>query len=735
MPSFGSIGADYDERDGAVSPTGSSDQDETMEDVEDADGDVDVDGEADADADAEAENDEDNDDNDDNDDEDQDQDETQDQFSDSPSQSQPQSRIPSRTATSAHSPLPHGGSASSMGSATVNGAHHLGPTSHPNPTLTLTSPSPQQRSATPTSSLPFRPSIRPEALTAPVYDIVPTIAAPHSTSINTVTATLDLRWVFTGGSDGYIRKFNWVDTANAKVMLTVAQRHPFVDSVTKAGVLLSYWENEEPQSLYFSSPRIRSQYLLTDIQTEGKTSGLQQPYDALTLSPVYSLAVHSQALWLLSGLESGGINLQSVRHDEGKRIHCLRKHTSAVSVLTLAYDEQSFLSGSWDKTVLDWDLNTGQVKRNFEGSGGQISSVEIRPLSSLPVPQESGDIVTTNGTLASNNTDKPLANGIITNGVNGAGDPTMKLEDDAEDAPGSPINSLFEDGSLFGDDDGGPTAPSGGVFDEDDEFSRAIANGIQQSGDVADGDADINMTDISHNPMPSTENETTSSSINRSKASSQPNGTDSASLATLTNGLPHSEETRSHLATHDAQSSTQSNDPTAMSNSTFLAASIDGTLRVWDRRQPNPVARILPHHVPPWCMNACWSPDGNYIYAGRRNGTVEEFSLHKGLKAPERTFKFPEGSGKVSAVRAMPNGRHLICASFDILRLYDLKEQQTKHSTVPFLIVPGHRSGLVSQLYIDPSCRYLISTSGNRGWEGIPTEVLLGYEINVPQQA
>jgi len=225
-----------------------------MEDVEDADGDVDVDGEADADADAEVENDEDNDDNDDNDDEDQDQDETQDQFSDSPSQSQPQSRIPSRTATSAHSPLPHSGSLSGLGSTTVNGTHHLGPTSHPNPTLTLTSPSPHQRSATPISSLPFRPSIRLEALTAPVYDIVPTIAAPHSTSINTVTATLDLRWVFTGGSDGYIRKFNWVDTANAKVMLTVAQRHPFVDSVTKAGVLVSYWENEEPQGLYLPGP-------------------------------------------------------------------------------------------------------------------------------------------------------------------------------------------------------------------------------------------------------------------------------------------------------------------------------------------------------------------------------------------------------------------------------------------------------------------------------------------------
>ena len=163
------------------------------------------------------------------------------------------------------------------------------------------------------------------------------------------------------------------------------------------------------------------------------------------------------------------------------------------------------------------------------------------------------------------------------------------------------------------------------------------------------------MTDVSRGPVPSVKIETTSSSDHPSKTLDQ-SGADPTSSGVLTNGLPHSGELVPSLATQDAQSQ-QSHDPTAMSDSTFLAASIDGTLRVWDRRQPNPIARILPHNVPPWCMNACWSPDGNFIYAGRRNGTVEEFSLHKGLKGPERTFKFPEGSGRVSAVRAMPNGR------------------------------------------------------------------------------
>lgn len=88
---------------------------------------------------------------------------------------------------------------------------------------------------------------RDELRTAAIYDIVPTIAAPQATSINAISATSDLRWVFTGGADGYIRKFNWTDTINGRLPLTVAQRHSFVDSVTKAAVLVNYWESGDEQ--------------------------------------------------------------------------------------------------------------------------------------------------------------------------------------------------------------------------------------------------------------------------------------------------------------------------------------------------------------------------------------------------------------------------------------------------------------------------------------------------------
>lgn len=469
------------------------------------------------------------------------------------------------------------------------------------------------------------------------------------------------------------------------------------------------------------------------------------------LSPVYSLAVHREALWLLSGLESGGINLQTVRHDEGKLIHCLRKHTSAVSVLNLAQDERSVLSGSWDKSVIDWDLNTGGIKRSFEGSGGQISALEMRPMSSLPVPEASGDIVYASSTLSADNSDKPRTNGVLTNGFSNEHAEASAMDAGIGDEAGSPADSLFggNDGdSLFGDnDDGEVGAPLGGNFvDEDeDEFSRVIANGIQEQ-ENEDAEGNVDMTDAGEATAAPVTNGTSDNKRNsESMASGGPNGAQGTAPLSMANNSPHAEEVL-RKSSEDASASIMP-DAASIADSTFLAASMDGSLRVWDKRQSTAIAKITPRNVPPWCMNACWSPDGNFIYAGRRNGTVEEFSLHKGLRGAERSFKLPHGSGPVSAVRAMPNGRHLvwfvslrrICnlltlssASYDILRLYDLQQQRTfKHSSVPFLIVPGHRTGVVSQLYIDPTCRYMISTAGNRGWEGSSTEVLLGYEVGV----
>ena len=460
------------------------------------------------------------------------------------------------------------------------------------------------------------------------------------------------------------------------------------------------------------------------------SSSEEQP----VLSPVYSLAVQNQGLWLLSGLESGGIRLQSIRHEEGKEIAMLRKHTSAVSVLTLSADEKSLLSGSWDKQMHDWDLNTGQVRNTFASNAGQISSIAFRPISDLPVPQDLGEPVERNGTSTTRGRLDSLGGSTTVNGVDGR---EQARQDDAQipTLGGSPADSLFggDDGDddLFGDSNTAVAvngAPSGGAFgdEEDDEFSRAIADGpgLEQG---TQNDVDGEMPNGLQPVQPPNQDD----DGGPPNLSDMPLSSD-MERAPITNGMSYHGED-SEKTKPSASMDLSNNDLGPKSDSTFLAASIDGIIRIWDRRQPDPVARIVPrNNTPPWCMNACWSRDGNSIYAGRRNGTVEEFSLHKGFRAPERVFRFPHGSGQVTALRAMPNGRHLLCASYDILRLYDLKAPPSARSTVPFLIVPGHRTGVVSQLYLDPAGRFIISTGGNRGWEGASTEVLLGYEVNVP---
>ena len=387
-----------------------------------------------------------------------------------------------------------------------------------------------------------------------------------------------------------------------------------------------------------------------------------------SISSVYSLAVQREGLWLLSGLESGGINLQSVRHDEGRQIACLRGHISAVSVLNLAQDEKSVLSGSWDKNVIDWDLNTGKIVRNFEGCGGQLSALETRPLSSLPVPEASGDIVEPNGTFSTDSNEKPRINGTSIDGSGHDAQHEVAINGDV----GSPADSLFggNDGdSLFGDNENEVSgAPSGGNFvdDDDDEFSRVIANGIrdqehdrEQENIDKDLDGDTEMKNASQSSITAPINGNPQMPNSPDTGVATKNHEISGLPETAMNGLPHSSDM---LSNGESGENLSADVPEGLSSSdsTFLAASFDGSLRVWDKRQNTPIAKITPQNVPPWCMNACWSPDGNFIYAGRRNGTVDEYSLHKGLRGAERSFKLPNNSGPVSAVRAMPNGRHLI---------------------------------------------------------------------------
>jgi transcriptional activator SPT8 len=137
--------------------------------------------------------------------------------------------------------------------------------------------------------------------------------------------------------------------------------------------LSSWWENEEQSGKEKMKQKKGGEggnieCVLEDVPGEHK------------LSAIYSLALHSEALWALQGCENGSINLVTVRHDEGRCHHVLRKQTGPISVLKITPDEKGALSGSWDRSVLEWDLQTGSVVRSYESHNSQLSSAEYQPV-------------------------------------------------------------------------------------------------------------------------------------------------------------------------------------------------------------------------------------------------------------------------------------------------------------------------------------------------------------------
>lgn len=105
------------------------------------------------------------------------------------------------------------------------------------------------------------------------YKIYPTAAIPIQTEVNAVAMSKGLQYLFLGGSDGFIRKYDFLNTMDGKLSLTILQKHSLAESIQNAGILMSYWENEVPQR-----------------RSEMKLSKSNKEYDP-KVSPVYAIEV------------------------------------------------------------------------------------------------------------------------------------------------------------------------------------------------------------------------------------------------------------------------------------------------------------------------------------------------------------------------------------------------------------------------------------------------------------
>ncbi|KAJ7581459.1 WD40 repeat-like protein [Mycena floridula] len=192
-------------------------------------------------------------------------------------------------------------------------------------------------------------------------------AIPQPVPTHALAGSACMTHLITGSDDGYIRDYDIFAALNGKNLLTAPQRSHsgVVEGLMKAGQLRFWWENPANRDLLPKAP----------------------PEDEdLLPAPVFSLAMQSDALWVLAGTDVGDINLFTVRHQPGQLAHVLHGHRGHVSALALDHDEKGFFSAGWDGDSIQWDLNTGQSVRKFAAHGAQVSAIAVRPENALTAP-------------------------------------------------------------------------------------------------------------------------------------------------------------------------------------------------------------------------------------------------------------------------------------------------------------------------------------------------------------
>ncbi|WWC90902.1 uncharacterized protein L201_005840 [Kwoniella dendrophila CBS 6074] len=635
------------------------------------------------------------------------------------------------------------------------------------------------------------------------------VGIPLPSPVHSLTSTTCLSYLLAGSQDGYVRVYDLWSSVNGNQMMTAQQRSVvgLGETINKAGVGRGWFENQvitETQNSNHNNHNNQNGNVNGTIVI-GIDGGSNTPTPATTTptttttkkaEPVYSMACEGDGLFTLTGTQSGPINLYTLRHSPGHLIHSLKGHTNVVSCMTLLPNEKGLLSGSWDGTVKEWDLNTGQTVRSYPTHGAQLSSISLRPYIQPTTPTPSprrqpeldeegeeidGDITTKENISISMGPDfftkkeekekedeqaaedalpidgetestsvKPEE--VVGEIVKSEVEEVVKVNEDM-DVEMSEAKSPSMDSLFGGDDDDeadgeGETAPPSIVpskaptpIPHRDISPPPLAPpkpkglGLALPGQPKPSPAPATVQPpppppliISEQPTPASSSTTTAPLFNIPQSAGAGPSSSRGAAAHIPLLTPTSYK--------------------AFSDDVILTSSMDGQVVLIDRRIPSNegtgfgVGRLMPgERAPPWCMSACWSSNGTQVLAGRRNGTIDVWDVRRGSSsnAPNllRTLRTPAESGPISCLVAFPDGNNIATASQDNIRLWNTSEyfdvveesMKKKSSKPPFKIIAGHHGGTISSMIVDPTGKFLITASGDRGWQGESTKVVLIHEV------
>ncbi|HEY9852629.1 MAG TPA: serine/threonine-protein kinase [Leptolyngbyaceae cyanobacterium] len=92
---------------------------------------------------------------------------------------------------------------------------------------------------------------------------------------------------------------------------------------------------------------------------------------------IYALAISPDSQTLVSGSNDKSIKIWDL--NSGKLVNTLRGHKNAVNSVAISPDGQTLASGGGDRTLKLWDLKTGKLKKDLLGHSASVFAIAFSP--------------------------------------------------------------------------------------------------------------------------------------------------------------------------------------------------------------------------------------------------------------------------------------------------------------------------------------------------------------------
>ncbi|NET02667.1 MAG: TIR domain-containing protein [Sphaerospermopsis sp. SIO1G1] len=379
---------------------------------------------------------------------------------------------------------------------------------------------------------------------------------------------------------------------------------------------------------------------------------------------VISVSYSPDGKTLASGSRDKTIKLWDI--ETGKQIRTLIGHNSYVNSISYSPDGKTLASGSFDNTIILWDVKTGKQILTLIGHNSTVNSISYSP------------------------DGKRLASG--------SGDNTIILWDVKT---GKQIRTLNEDylwiySVSYSPD--GKTLASG-------SFDNTIKLWDVETGKEI-------RTFSGHN-----------SSVN--SVSFSPDGKTLASGSFDNTIKLWDVETGKEIRIFSGHNSSVNSISYSPDGKTLASGSFDNTIKLWDVKTGNQICSLIEHSSSVYSVS--YSPDGKTLASGSRDKTIKLWDIETG----KQVCSLIEHSSSVNSVSYSPDGKTLASGSDDkTMKLWDMETGNQIHT------FNGHYSTVYSVSF-SPDGKTLASGSEDNTiklWDvetGNQIHILNGHDFSV----